>query len=765
MPFVASTSKQPTAVLGAVSGFFLGKDESLVLLNRLNLLSLYSETDDSLEHLSDFALFASLKYMEALPLFDSKGSGRHVVFLFSIKQEVAIVAFERNGAGTIEMVTLFHGDVDTCFYQERPDKTFLCCSGVYQTLHDDLLPVVTFSIHNGSVFLFDVAAAIAAYGGKCKNASHLLNTLFSPEYAQNVLRKQKKQTLFTQGHLSAAELDVRSMAFGPNHSEKNTAALYLLYADASSKAHVSEYSIELGMNAGQGSAQTKPAWPWLPDTVGISPRGDIFTRRTVFLANVETNACLLHVNADGLFVLGPQLITFVSLKTVVTPSTLSKHVTTLAFPPFSAYVEPVCCASLPTRDLLILFWDGSCIKTSVKEEAESLNPSKIVLVNFTMPSLRTIPNSLVLLPRGHCVVGSRMTHTLWLKWFTGERGVLLENCGPMFDLTVAVDGPRISVVASTGVGLSGGLSLQRSAVNICQDASMVNLSDVTRVCAAGDAIILSFPGYSRVCQCQTTPTVIVQELSETPFDSANETLTLVYDPERDTFVQVTSVGVNVVKGGHGEYIFRNDEVSIHHAHANADLGLLVFSSARFVSVLDVTTLLLKASIELENEVACLAITSLYSFVVGEWNSGAVCLYDVQDGHIVLKGRTLCSATPCSVCVLSQLHTSRLVVGLLNGCIAEIPLEAMSMGGAAQETLIRMQPVQLFNLESHNAVLCLGEVPLIAILCDTGFQLTGVDFNDVAACAVIDNPRIASKYMFFSRSEKTLVFGNIVDLKN
>ncbi|ESL11913.1 damage-specific DNA binding protein [Trypanosoma rangeli SC58] len=352
-----------------------------------------------------------------------------------------------------------------------------------------------------------------------------------------------------------------------------------------------------------------------------------------------------------------------------------------------------------------------------------------------------------------------------MKWFTGESGVLLKNCGPMFDLTVTLDGPRISVVASTGVGMSGGLSLQRSAVNVRHDASMDNLLDVTRMCAAGDVVILSFPGYSRVCQFQTTPTLAIKELFESPFDESKETLTLVYDPERDTFVQVTTAGVYVVKGGgHGAYTIRNDELGVHHANANAHLGLLVFSSSRCVSVVDLKTLLSKVSIELENEVACLMITSSYSFAIGEWNSGAVCLYEFHGGEVVLKGRILCSATACSMCILSHLHASRLVVGLLNGCIADIHLEAMTMEGVAQETLIRMQPVQLFNLEGHNAVLCLGEVPLIVFLCDTGFQLTGIDFNDVAVCAVIDNPHVASKYMFFSRSENTLVFGNIVDIK-
>ncbi|EAN97148.1 damage-specific DNA binding protein, putative, partial [Trypanosoma cruzi] len=765
MPFVASTSKHPTAVLGAVSGFFLGNGESLVLLNRLNVVSLFSETAEALEHLRDFTLFASLKYVEALPLFDSKGSGRHVAFLFSVKQEVSIVAFERSVDGTIEMITLFHGDVDTCFYQERPNEASLCCSGSYQTSRNDVLPLVTFSIHRGSVFLFDVAAAIAVYGGKYRNASLVLEKLFSPEYAQQVLRKQKKQTLFVQGHLNASELDVRSMIFGPCDSEKNAAALYVLYADSSSKTHVSEYSIHIGMNEEQHRGQKKNIWPWLPNTLDVFSRGDVFRRKAVFLANVETNACLLQVNSEGLFVLGPQLISFVSWRIASNQSTMSKNVTTLAFPSFSAYVEPVCSASLPNRELLIFFWDGTYVKTALQEESEGLNSNKMLLVNLAVSSLRTIPDSLAILGGGHCVIGSRMTNTLWLKWRTGESGVLLENCGPVFDLTIAVDGPRMGVIASTGVGMGGGVSLQRSAVNFRHDAAIDNLLNVTRLFAAGDIVILSFPGYSRVYQFQTTPNMTtIKELSESPFDKSKVTLSLVYVSERNTFVQVTSVGVNFVKGGKGAYIICKNEFGIQHASANANLRLLVFSSSRLVSVVDLNTHHTRASLELENEVSCLVISSSQGFVIGEWNSGAVCLYEVQDGEILLKGRIFCSATSCSMCILSHLHTPRLVVGLLNGYIADISLESMLMGSAARETFIRMQPVQLFNLESHNAVLCLGEVPLIIILCDTGFQLTGIDFNDVAACAIIEGSHISSKYIFLSQSENSLAFGNIVDLK-
>ncbi|PWV07144.1 putative damage-specific DNA binding protein [Trypanosoma cruzi] len=114
----------------------------------------------------------------------------------------------------------------------------------------------------------------------------------------------------------------------------------------------------------------------------VFSRGDVFRRKAVFLANVETNACLLQVNSEGLFVLGPQLISFVSWKIASNQSTMSKNVTTLAFPSFSAYVEPVCSASLPNRELLIFFWDGTYVKTALQEESEGLNSNKMLLVNL-----------------------------------------------------------------------------------------------------------------------------------------------------------------------------------------------------------------------------------------------------------------------------------------------------------------------------------------------------------------------------------------------
>ncbi|KEG14382.1 putative damage-specific DNA binding protein [Trypanosoma grayi] len=768
MPFAVSTSKSPTAVLGAVTGHFLGNIEGpLVLLNRLNMVSLFKEKGQSFEHIGDFSLFASLKFLEALPFFSSKGAYRHVAFFLSVKQEVSLVAFrsEYNGDGErrVEMVTLFYGDVDTYFHQQRPSEVSLCCSGVYRTPMDETLPIVTFSIHRGGVFVFDAAAAIASYNQGSESFSQSLDALFSSNYTHCVLKRQKQRALFTYVHFTAAEIDVRRIALGHADTEKGLVYLYVLYADSSTRTHLSEYTIDFGNNEEQRRGVKSSSRPWIPDAVEGLPGGSSFRRKMVLLANVETNACVLHVVSDGLFVAGPQLLTFISRKVTATQSASWKNVTTVAFPPFPVYIEPVCCASLPNRELLIAFWDGTYVKAMIMGEIESLNQYKIVFTCCVLSSLRTIPSSIAVVDN-FCVLGSRMADTLWMNWISGESGVLVKNCGPVLNITVETDGPRMSVIASTGVGSNGGLSLVRSSVKVQQDTSIDNLSNMKRICVAGEVIIFTFPGYSRVCRATTKEesTMVLEELSGTSFDTSRETLALVFSEGLNAFLQVTAVGLNAVQSNDWKCIMWHEAQEISHAHANS--GLLVFSSSASVFVLHVDTLVVGKILQLENEVSSLVVLSSDSFLIGEWSSAAVCLYQVLDCVPHLRSRFVCSATPCSMCVVPYKGETRLLVGLLNGYVVDLAVKDMTIQGFFRETLIMMQPLRLFNLERHNAVLCLGEVPLVIIVSDTGFQLSGIDFNDVTACAIVGNPSTSSRYLFFSRSERALIFGDIIELQ-
>ncbi|ORC90681.1 putative damage-specific DNA binding protein [Trypanosoma theileri] len=764
MPFVVSTSKSPTAVLGMVTGFFLGNDEKIVLLNRLNKISLFKEKNQSLEHLGDFPLFASLKFVEALPFFDSKGIGRHVAFLFSVKQEVSIVAFKQERGGRVELITLFYGGVDFCYGQQKIGEAYLCSSGVYRTQGDDLIPIVVLSIHCGSFFVFDAASAIASYSRNSKNASQTLGNIFPLEYTQRVFKKQKRVEYFLQGQFHASEVDVRRITIGRAESEKSLVPLFVLYSDSLGKTHVSEYSIDMGKSDDQRRGERMQNYSWISDASSVFPAENVFRRKGVLLANVETNACLLHVVSEGLFVIGVQLITFISRKSVFTPTPTvpSKNVTTLSFPSFSTYIEPVCCVSLPNKELLVCFWDGTYVKATLKEEVDGIGSTKLVLLNVVVSSLCTIPDSLAVLGE-YCVVGSPMANTLWMKWRTGESGILVNHCGPVFDMTVAVDGPRMSVIASTGVGPNGGLSLVRSAVNVRHDVSIGNISDVKRISVSGKVIIFTFPGYSRICHCLTEECTKIEELLETPFDTLNETLALAWSSKSNKFYQVTTIGLKVVSGNEGNYLIKDDVKRIEHAQESH--GLLIFSSSRIVFICNLNEPFTKPTLQLENEVSCLLVFSSNSFLIGEWGSSAVCLYEIHEGVVYLKGKFICSATPYSMCVLPHLEKPRLLIGLINGNIVDLALEDISLECSYHEVLLMTQPLQLFNLESHNSVLCLGEVPLIIILSDTGFQLTGIDFNDVSACAIIrSDAQLLPRYIFFSKGERALVFGTIVDLK-
>ncbi|KAH9579713.1 Cleavage/polyadenylation specificity factor [Trypanosoma melophagium] len=763
MPFVVSTSKSPTAVLGMVTGCFLGNDEKIILLNRLNMISLYREKNQSLKHLGDFPFFASLRFLEALPFFDSKGVGRHVAFLFSVKQEVSIVAFKQERDGRVKLITLFYGDIDFCFSQQRFSEVSLCSSGVYRTQGDDIIPIVVLSIHRGSFFVFDAANAIASYNRNSKNASQTIGSIFPSEYTQHVFKKQKRGNIFRHGNFHASELDVRRITIGNPESEKGVVPFFVLYSDSSSKTHVSEYSIDMGKNDDQRRGQASHIFPWICDASGVFPAEDVFRRKGVLLANVETNASLLHVVSEGLFVIGLQLITFVSRKSAFTQSVPSKNVTTLSFPSFSTYIEPVCCVSLPNKELLVCFWDGTYVKATLKEEIDGIGSSKLVLLNVVVSSLSTIPDSIAVIGEC-CVVGSRVANTLWMKWRTGEGGILVNNCGPVFDMTVAVDGPRMSVIASTGVGPNGGLSLVRSAVNVRHDVSIGSVLDVKSICVSGNVIIFTFPGYSRVCHFLTEEYTKIEELLETPFDTLNETLALAWNSKSNKFYQVTTIGLRVVSGAEGTYLIKEDGRRIEHAHESH--GLLIFSSSRVVFICNIINEPpTRLTLRMLNEVSSLLVFSSNSFLMGEWGSSAVCLYEIHEEGVYPKGKFICSATPCSMCVLPHLEKPRLLIGLLNGKIVDLVLEDISMECSFHEVLLMTQPLQLFNLESHNSVLCLGEVPLIVILSDTGFQLTGIDFNDVAACAIVrGDPSLSPRYIFFSQSEQALVFGTIVDLK-
>ncbi|KAG8341775.1 putative damage-specific DNA binding protein [Trypanosoma vivax] len=764
MPFVVSTSKNPTAVLHVVPGRFLTDGESMVLLNRLNMISLYREGGSSFEHLSDFPLFATLKFVEGLSFDDSSGNVRHLVFLFSVKQEVSVVAFSRKSDGCIEMITLFHADVNTCLYQQRINDISLCCSGVYRTLHNTTLPIVVFSIHRGSVSAFDAVAAIATHSRLSKSATQTLDNLFPCDFVQNVFKKSRRLPPFSQGNFAASEVEVRSIALVHRDGMEGCASLLVLYVDFSLKAHVSEYSIHMGSWEEKRGATKTPSRGWIPDAFNVLAAGDTFQRRCVLLSNVETNACLLHALPDGFFVLGPQLITFSSWRGAASQPGSTKSVTTLETPHSGAYAEPVCCAMLPTRELLVYFWDGRYIKVMLRDGSDGVNPGKTVLSHSAPMSLSTTPNSVAVVGE-RCVVGSRVDSTFWMNWRTGEGGVLVNNCGPVFDMTVAVDGPRMSVIASTGVGLSGGLNLLRSAVNVCQFAAVHGVVNVKRVCMAGNVIILSFPGYSRVCHFAVGKTMEVVEVYETPFDTLVETLELVDISQGGAFLQVTTSGVNAVQGTMQEYIHRPGHgKSVEHAHSCG--GMLVFSSNTSICVLAVNEPHSVITFHSEYEVSSLAMVSTTSLLVGEWGSNAISLYDVTAEGVHPRGRFTCSATPCSVSVIPYHGTSRLLVGLLNGYVADVLLDDIAGDSSVKvaETLLTLHPVRLFNLQSHNAVLCLGEVPLVIIVSDNGFQITGIDLYGIELCGIIPSSCSPVRYIFHSKKEQSLIFGNITDVQ-
>ncbi|AAZ12069.1 damage-specific DNA binding protein, putative [Trypanosoma brucei brucei TREU927] len=760
MPFLASTTKPPTAVSGAVTGNFLGDGEKLVLLSRLNIVSLFRADDHSFEHVADFSLFASLRFVESLPLFDNRGCGRHVVFFLSVKQEVSVVAFERRNNGLIGMVTLFHGDVETYFHQGKINDASLCCSGVYRSTTGNLLPIVIFSIYRGGVIGFDVAAAISGYSRDSKTAAAALNALFPSDYVQGVLKKTKRRSNFAHGNFAAAEIDVRSIALDHRDGIDGAVSLLVLYADLTGKTHVSEYLVNFWRNADQRRVPKTQGRSRIPEALNILPGGDIIQRKGLLSTSVETNACLLHVVPDGFFILGPQLLNFCSWKSSGVQSGSSKNVTTLEVPRLGAYVEPVCCATLPGQELLILFEDGSYLKVSVRDDCEGLNSGKSMLSQSSGAPLRTIPKCVAVVGEC-CVVGSHMDHTLWMRWLTGESGVLVYNCGPVFDVTVAADGSRTSVIAGTGVGLNGGLSFVRSAVSVRQDIRVTGLQNVRQISVSEDTIIFSLPGYSRVCRYCVGETMVLEEIHNT-FFGTEETLLLEYNNERNVFLQVTTAGLRNVWPDRGEYVIRVINNDIGHAHASE--GLLVFSNPANLYVFCMKTLTPVATLCLADAISCLLVFSSSSLLVGTWGSCAVHLYELHDGMIQSKVILQCSATPCSMCVVFHSGGHRLLVGLHNGYVADVPISGANVCGEMVETMLTTQPVRLFNLESHAAVLCLGEIPLILIVTNTGFQLTGIDFRDVSACAIMPKMRSPSRYIFFSKSECALILGSITSVQ-
>lgn len=68
--------------------------------------------------------------------------------------------------------------------------------------------------------------------------------------------------------------------------------------------------------------------------------------------------------------------------------------------------------------------------------------------------------------------------------------MLLEHCGPILDMTTVNDGPRRSVVASTGIGPAGGLSLVRTAAKVDIEVAIPLDSQVTRIYCEKELLVL-----------------------------------------------------------------------------------------------------------------------------------------------------------------------------------------------------------------------------------------------------------------------------------
>ena len=843
MPYLVTTNKPSSSALHCVSGLFFGcegvlGDSVSVVVNHGTRISIYEtrrrSNDESQKH-HDFALVSdvpvngTVRLMESLPIVDpSTGSvTRHILFLLTEKQDYLLLAFDRSPPQPedgddaaplhwrkpIVVHCMFTGTVESLFFQGHingeecsaatgNDFVARCTTG--KPLQ--LFPIVCFSIFSGTIFIVDVAAAIAE-GAQRPNAGAWRHVLPDGFWSFVV---EPRVGLAACNIRNVEESTFSSLSWAtlsPAATSNIQMTLYVLYVDRRSRSHVAEYALDLvpqpaasGRPDARGGAAAAPALALiLSATVGQtidSPKSIVNWRRSQTLqSDVEADATLLHAVKSGVVVIGPQLVTFISSSNVA-KSSRRANVVTATMPQATAGqggaskhpAEPRCVSSIDGNNFVVALGNGALVHVELRptlEEWESaLLPNVEEEIKEVICSLRAttaaVPECMTYFSAGYCFVGSHYSNSVLVDLRNGEATIVIDNIGPILDMVVVEDGPRMLVVASTGLNRNGALQLLRSAVSLVEEAVIPEMESVRRVYAAGPFVCLSLLDGSRILRCSESPSgMVLEELGSTEFDEAFETICFgLLCPTSLDYIQVTHSRVIVVRDGPSRQVRQQwdspsriqDAFSFPWGCCVCAGSIIYIFSANGGATPSVT-------LRCTNEVACAVLTPAGELFVGEWTSNSIkyrrsaSATAAQDDDDVKDVIATFDGVPRS------LQVTHLSGGSARYIFASFPDGTVTYGKILEAcdhspisvilSIIKIssQPVGLTLVEAVDctvAVLCTGDVPSVMYESHGRVQVTGVALQDVESYATLraGGGGQLARSICFSRSDSTIRIGRV-----
>lgn len=796
--YVTSTSRHPTAALGAATGFFLGNAVSYVIVNRARLLSLYRwcEAEGRLQHVQDFHPHCTVKYVLAIPISEPSTSKivRHLLLLCSAKQEVSIVALDVEKADALQNGpfverTLYCSSPDDCFYQFHPgDMDLCCCSQPNSFSTARWPPFVAFALTRGELYFFDVYAAIAGVGRHLKKTS-LLQLLF-PATVVAAIEQRSGAAAFTHCCLDCSEFDVRDAVFGlaspsyvtgatsryPNNhiGSEETLGFFVLHADPHGRMHVSEYGVYFASSDDTTSgsisctASHTATTPPMPSSIQGQPvqPSSCVRRVGVLQSNLDMTSSKLVVSPYGVFVVGNHLVTLIQI------IRQRKVVCSREIPSRSSMMEVSVAIMLTVPQFLVVcFQDGAVLHAQATPDPRNTEQMALQL-EFIPQGLPTIPHAAVSLPSNRFLVCSRLdsSYTIQLNPFCAE--VVLSNCGPVLDMATEERGPRSSVIASTGLGRNGGISVVRSAVSFQEQAAISLSASPSRVLCADNLLVAVACKQNRFFHVSAVTTTI-RELDPQQLSRSlrHPLLDLAHDRASGEIVAVSVSGVVWMQRRSSTFRLIKEQPTTERDGVlllgAIDHGFVAVSGGRSVVVYHSHQHYATIGAEASHGIACLAFPSRTHIALGSW-AAEICLYQLERSNCVRVGIVSLSSIPRSIASTTAPNSSagddvHFFVGSLDGYLEEIS-SSLATGAMAvnRRVWINNHPVEVSELEGRNAVLCFGAVPMVVLPGANSIDITGLSLAGVTAGASIG--AVPGCFAFFSQQDSQLHIGQLDSLE-
>eukprot|EP00796_Vickermania_ingenoplastis_P005485 gene5485-3959_t len=735
---------------GHAFGSFTGTADQFVALNRVNILSVFRISDgflaDSVAHVRDFRFHCSIKYIHSVPILDlnSRQIIRHLLFLFSAKQEVSIVTFssERETEG-MKMHTLFYGDVNDLYQSHLHMVEHLSCS-TSSCPRPIVTPFVAFGVSEGGVYFIDILSALGSQIQRKRCAHRSLLLRFFPANLVALMEERGKFDYLIKRPFDLSEYEVRCFAFS-NGPTEDKLRLHVLFADQCGRVHVSIYMLDINPPAG------KPAYS-LSRWIACGGGEQQFIRCGYQQSNVDPTSSHLLVSKDGVIVVGSNLVSFIQEKGPQCVRSIELH--------FSGpTATEIASAALLFNgvDLIVCALTGACAIVHIDSERNDPwgSAGASLEIKSFCSDIGTLPSSVLPISSSVCLLPSSLEDTLVVELFTWNSCTVIDNCGPVIDMSVDGDGVTQMLLASTGAERRGGVSMLRSVMSLTSETRYQLPESVTAIHAAQELLMVATPGgVSFACYANGT----IREVQIEPsVRFGSEIIGLYYQAEKYFCVYEYGVASLIWTDSHRKMLKCTESLHVERQILFSACGQLVMiahtSSLSFIN--DMTILW---SIDLECAVSSVTMDSSMC-IVGQWD-GSVSVIDLESRRI--RVRMALNSVPHSICIVpTSLGDCTILIGLLNGYLCETNLLLLQQQRYRHHFFLMNKPVELRRLYNRNAVMCLGRIPMMVLVTNEGCEITGFSVDGVTSCGNLVSGG-ENKYVFHSRLRHTMHIGAMED---